>query len=213
MEQVNHPKPRTTPHGLVNRVRNILLNPNAEWDVIALETPDRNRIMAGYVVPLAGLAALAALIGFSLIGVSIFGVRTFGFSYGIYVAIRIFINALITVYIASLIVDNLAPSFASERNMGRSMQLVAYSFTPVWIGGLLAIIPALAIIGGLFGLYGLYLMYLGIPKLKHTPADRHVGYFVVSLLVTIVVFAVIGWIISMLFVNIFGWGYHGFDFY
>ena len=116
-------------------------------------------------------------------------------------------------FITALVVDLLAPGFGSEKNFNRSVQLVAYSFTPMWIGGLLSIFPPIAMIGSLFGLYGLYLLYLGIPKLKNTPADKHVGYFVVTLFVTIVVYFVIGWILSSVLMNIFGltYGYGGID--
>jgi len=51
--------------------------------------------------------------------------------------------------ISAFIIDALAPSFGAEKNMGRSVQLVSYSYTPGWIGGLLAIIPAIALIGAL----------------------------------------------------------------
>ena len=98
-----------------------------------------------------------------------------------------------------------------KKNLSRSVQLVAYSFTPMWIGGILAILPAIALIGALFGLYGLYLMYIGLPKIKSTPADKQVGYFVVILIVTLVVYFVIGWILQSLLMNIFGlsYGYRG----
>ena len=103
---------------------------------------------------------------------------------------------MISVFVSAFVIDALAPSFGSEKNMGRSVQLVAYSYTPGWIGGLLAIIPSIAIVGVLAGLYGLYLLYLGLPKLKKTPEDKLIGYFVVSLLVIIVVYFVIGMIMA-----------------
>ena len=80
--------------------------------------------------------------------------------------------------------------------MGRSIQLVAYSYTAGWVGGLLAIIPAIAFLGALAGLYGFYLLYIGMPKLKKTPADKHVGYFIVSLLVIIAVYFIIALILG-----------------
>ena len=51
-------------------------------------------------------------------------------------------GALISVFVSSFVIDALAPSFGSEKNMGRSVQLVAYSYTPFWVGGLLAILPS-----------------------------------------------------------------------
>ena len=181
---------------LIDRVKNIIMSPAKEWDVIATETPDTGKIITGYVLPLAGAAALAAFIGYGLIGVSYFGIRVSGINWGLYQAINVLVAALAGVFISAFVIDALAPSFGSEKNMGRSVQLVAYSYTPGWIGGLLAILPAIALVGALAGLYGLYLLYLGLPKLKKTPADKHIGYFVVSLLVIIVVYIVIGLIMA-----------------
>lgn len=192
---------------LIDRVKNIIVNPNKEWDVITTEQPEAGKIITGYVLPLAGLAAIAAFIGYGLIGFNIFGYRVSGLNWGLHQALTILIGAIASVYVTALVVDLLAPSFGSEKNFNRSVQLVAYSFTPMWIGGLLSIIPPIAMIGGLFGLYGLYLLYLGLPKLKNTPADKQIGYFVVTLIVTLVVYFIIGWILQSLFMNIFGLSY------
>ena len=181
---------------LIERAKNIIVAPAKEWDVISTEQPDIGKIITGYVLPLAGAAAVAAFIGYGLIGVSYFGIRFKSIDLGLYQAINVLITALISVFVSAFVIDALAPSFGSEKNMGRSVQLVAYSYTPGWVGGLLAIIPSIAIVGALAGLYGLYLLYLGLPKLKKTPEDKHIGYFVVSLLVIIVVYFVIGMIMA-----------------
>lgn len=181
---------------LIERAKNIIVAPAKEWDVISTEQPDIGKIITGYVLPLAGTAAVAAFIGYGLIGVSYFGIRFKSIDLGLYQAINVLITALISVFVSAFVIDALAPSFGSEKNMGRSVQLVAYSYTPGWVGGLLAIIPSIAIVGALAGLYGLYLLYLGLPKLKKTPEDKHIGYFVVSLLVIIVVYFVIGMIMA-----------------
>ena len=196
---------------LIDRVKNIITNPNKEWDVISTEQPDAGKIITGYVLPLAGMAAIAAFIGYGLIGFNVFGFRVSGVNWGLYQALTILIGAIVSVYITALVVDMLAPSFGSQKNFNRSVQLVAYSFTPMWIGGILAIFPPIALIGGLFGLYGLYLLYIGLPKLKLTPPDKQIGYFVVTLIVTLVVYFVIAWILQSLFMNILGlsYGYGG----
>ena len=195
---------------LINRVKNILTNPQAEWNVIEYETPDINKIFVGYVVPLAGASAVAAFIGYGLIGTGAFGYRIVGIEWGLYHALTIFIGSLLSVYITSLVVDMLAPNFGSQKHFGRSLQLVAYSFTPAWIGGLLAIFPPIAFVGSLFGLYGLYLLFMGLPKIKRTFDDRRVSYFVVILVVTLVVYIVIGWILGTILMNLFGlsYGFH-----
>jgi hypothetical protein len=204
MEPVNQSVAPATKSNVIERAKNIIMQPAKEWDVISMETPNQSQIIMGYVLILAGAAAVAAFIGYGLIGVSFFGVRLATTSWGLYYALNVLIGAIAGVFICALIIDALAPSFGSEKNMGRSVQLVAYSYTPAWVGGLLAIYPPLSIIGVLAGLYGLYIMYIGMPKIKKTPADKHAGYFIVSLVTLIVVYFVLGLIISRLLMPAFG---------
>ena len=192
---------------LISRAKGIIASPNHEWDVTKNEAPNTNQIITGYVIPLAGAAAIAAFIGYAFIGINVFGYRISGMDWGISQALTVFIGALCSVVVTAIVIDQLAPSFNSEKNFGRSLQLVEYSFTPAWIGGLLAVIPSLSFIGGLFGLYGLYLLYLGLPKLKDTPEDKRVSYFVITILVTIVIYIVIGWLLTTLLTSIFGLSY------
>lgn len=192
---------------LIDRVKNMIVAPAKEWDVIATEQPDTGKVITGYVLPLAGAAALAAFIGYGFIGVSYFGVRISGVNWGIYQAISVFVGALVGVFVCAFVIDALAPSFGSEKNMGRSVQLVAYSYTPAWVGGLLAIFPPIAVIGALASLYGLYLLYIGIPKIKKTPVDKQAGYFIVSLVVIVGVYFIIGLILSKIIMSSMGLSY------
>src|SRR5215212_9461522 len=176
----------------IDRAKNMITSPVKEWDVIATEQPNIGQIMTNYVLLLAGAAAVAAFIGYGFIGFNYGFMRVSGINWGIYQALAVLVSAIAGVFICAFVIDALAPSFGSEKNMGRSVQLVAYAYTPAWIGGLLSIFPAIALIGALLGLYGLYLLYIGMPKLKKTPADKHVGYFIVSLVAIIVVYFIIG---------------------
>lgn len=208
MEQTSSTETTTdVKRNLINRAKNIIIQPDKEWNVIAFESANTNKIIIGYVFPLAALAAIAAFIGYGIIGVN-YGLFHIGStSWGIYYALNVLIGALAGVFISALVIDALAPSFGSEKNMGRSVQLVAYSYTPAWIGGLLSVFPAIALIGALAGLYGLYILYIGMPKIKKTPADKHVGYFVVSLIVLIVVYLIIGLIMSRIVLSAMGLSY------
>ena len=70
---------------IIDRVKNILITPQKEWDVINGEQPNTPGIITGYVLPLAGAAAVAAFIGYGLIGVNFgFGIRIKGMDWGLY---------------------------------------------------------------------------------------------------------------------------------
>ena len=146
---------------LVDRAKNIIITPKTEWVTIAGEEPNIGQIFTGYVLPLALIPAVASVIGWGVIGSGVFGGSIiFGVAQGVIQLVLAFAS----VYIAAFVIDILAPNFGSQKNLGRAVQLVAYSFTPAWVGGVLNIIPLLGWLGGLFGLYGLYLLYVGFPN-------------------------------------------------
>jgi hypothetical protein len=88
--------------------------------------------------------------------------------------------------------------------MGRAVQLVAYSYTPAWVAGILSLVPALGVLVFVGGLYGLNLMYLGLPQMMKTPQDKVIGYLVVSIIVLIVTYWIITLILTSIVFSIFG---------
>jgi hypothetical protein len=190
---------------LVDRAKNMILTPKTEWFVVDAETPDPPKILTGYIIPLVLLGAAAAFIGYGLIGFSMFGVKIAGINWGIYYAVNQIVMGIASVYITAFVVDALAPSFGSEKNFGKSFQLVAYGATPSLLAGIFAILPMLATIAGLAAIiYTVYIWYLGIGPLKRTPEDKRVVYLVIIFIVLIVVYAIIGAIFSRLLMPAFG---------
>jgi hypothetical protein len=102
------------------------------------------------------------------------------------------------------VLDFLAPNFGSQKNFGRAVQLVAYSYTPSWVAGIFYIIPALGILALLAGLYGLYLLYLGLPQIMKTPDDKVVIYLVVTIVAVIIVSFILTAILTAVVFGIFG---------
>jgi hypothetical protein len=180
---------------LITRVKNILLSPGTEWEMIRSETDTPQSLLGKYVVPLTLVPAIALFIGYGLIGIDAVFIRVSGIRWGLIMAADSFITSILTYFICTYVVDALAPSFSSEKNIGRSAQLVAYSSTAVWVSGIFNIIPSLSILG-ILGLYSIYLFYLGIPVMKKTPQDKRVPYMIVSAIVIIVIGLVVNMIVS-----------------
>ena len=190
---------------LISRVKNMLTTPKTEWLVVASEEPDSGKIVMGYVVPLALIGAVAAFIGYGLIGFSVLGVRIHSTNWGLYYAIVTLVQLIVSLYLTALILDALAPSFKSEKNFGRSMQLVAYGATPSLVASFFNILPMVAGILGLAAtVYSIYLWYIGMGPVKKTPDEQRVGYLVVSILVLIVIYFILGMIMARLLMGLFG---------
>jgi hypothetical protein len=182
--------------GIIDRAKNIILTPAAEWDRIDAEPADVNKIYIGYALPLTVLAAICAFIGSSIIGVSGFGV-----SYkvpivtGVVLGVLRVVLGLVGLYLMALITNALAPNFGSQANAGKAHQFAVYGATAGMLAGVFAIIPALAILG-LVGLYSFYLWYLGLGKMMKTPDDKRLVYLIVIIVLAIVVNLVIGAVVG-----------------
>ena len=187
---------------LIARVQAILLKPKEEWGVIDAEPATIGGIYTSYVVILAAIGPLAALIGQQVFGWSMLGVTIKPpIGYSVSFAILGYVMALVSVYVSSLVIDALAPSFGGTKDPVKAFKVAAYSATAAQVAGIFQIIPQLAMLA-IVGLYSLYLLYLGLPRLMRAPEDKAIGYTVVVIIIQIVLYIVVGVIVAAL-VNAF----------
>jgi hypothetical protein len=191
----------TNPTGtssLVERAKNIILQPNAEWPRIDAEPTTIADIYKKYVIILAAIGPIAMLVGQQL-----FGFRAFGIVYkpsltsSITQAVLTYVMSLVSIYVLALIIDALAPNFGGTKDPVKAFKVAAYSWTAAWLAGIFGIIPTLAILG-IVGLYSLYLLFLGLPILMRAPKDKAMAYTAVTVLAAIVLYIVVGVVVSAL---------------
>ncbi|MEH6460321.1 Yip1 family protein [Chitinimonas sp. JJ19] len=182
---------------LVQRVQGILLKPKETWPVIDAESATVASIYKEYLLILAAIPVIASFIGMSLIGVGGFGIsiRT-PIVAGLVQAALTYGLSLLMVYVLSLIVDALAPSFGGTKNPLNAFKVVAFSMTASYVVGILSIVPMLGMLGILGALYGFYLLYLGLPVLMKSPEDKAIGYTAVVAVIGFVASIIIGVIAS-----------------
>lgn len=171
---------------LIDRIKNMILTPAQEWQVVAGETPTGGSLYTGYVMIVAAIGPIVTI----LLGQGV-TLALVGYAFGLGV-----------IYVLALIIDFLAPHFGGEKSIVRALQLVAYSATAAWVGSILQIIP---FIGGILsiaaGLYSLYVFYLGAPVLRKCTPDKAVVLTVLYVLLAIVLMMVVG---SLLFALVLG---------
>ena len=177
--------------GMVDRIKNILITPKTEWDVIAAETTPAKSVVMGYVIPLAVISAVAGFVSSALIGHSMAllgGTFRVPILWALAMMLYHIVAGVAGAFVLAFIVNALAPTFNGQKSFDQAMKLVAYSYTAGMVGAVLGILPWLGtLLSILFGLYGIYLLYLGLPKLMKNPPDKTVAYTVVIIVVAIVV--------------------------
>jgi hypothetical protein len=197
---------------LVDRAKNILLEPESRmggycqgrrnrgrpvhWLCHSVVRASNNRI--GDCSRVAGHRSRSlAPMGIASVGIGIAaGMAAVGFVIG-----------LIMLYVMSLIVNAVSPSFNGKSDIVSATKLMAYASTPSWIAGLIA--PFLGPVGGFVSLaaiaYVVYLIYTGIGPIMEAPADKVAGFTVVIILIYIVLSMVLTMFIGgMLIATFFG---------
>lgn len=182
--------------GLVTRIKNILLSPKAEWEVIDVEPATVGGLYSGYIAILALIPAVIGLIvtlafasmlgsmGGGLFGASIVTSPIFA----VLSAVVGYVLSLIMVYVLAVIIDALAPTFGTEKNRLQALKVAAYSATAIWVAAIALIVPVLGFLILLAGaVYTACLMYLGLIAVMKAPADKAMGYTIVTIIIGIVI--------------------------
>jgi hypothetical protein len=185
-------------NAIFTRIKNIIVKPADEWEVIKGEPSDKNTILKNYALPLIILVAIAEFLGgliFTRYGLSI--------GYVVAQAIVSFIVVFLGIYISAIVINELASSFGSKKDTNAAFKLVIYSFTPVFIAQTVAnLIPPLSFVV-IFGLYSIYLIWLGLGSLMETPEDKKVIYVVVSAIIIFAVYVLLMFILGAILTTIF----------
>lgn len=174
---------------ILPRMKNILLQPKAEWAAIAAESTGTAELYLKYIIPLAAIGPVATFIGMSLLGydVPLLGRFRTPILAGLSTAVVSYVLALVGVFAFALVIDALAPTFGGTKDPLRALRVATYSFTPAWLAGILFALPALGVLAILAGLYGIYLLYLGLPVLMKSDVNKALPYTLVSILGAIVI--------------------------
>jgi hypothetical protein len=179
---------------LQTRVINILRSPAAEWPVIAREPSDVGRLYTSYICPLSAIPAVAHFIGLAFVGITLplAGLYRYSMMRAFGWMVVSYLLGLAGAYICAVVIEWLAPRFKSTGTRADALKLVAYSSTPIWLAGIVNILPVLGLLVLIATIYGIYLFYLGLPHVMKTPADQVVIFMIVAAVVMIVISAVFG---------------------
>jgi len=183
--------------GIVGRAKAILVSPTSEWPIIAAENESVQSVFLRYVVPLAAIGPICGFIGGQVFGINLYIVRVHPtLMAGLSTAITAYILALLSIFVVAWVANFLADKFGGQVNFARAFQLCAYSYTAAYLAGVFQIVPALAILALLAALYGFYLFYLGSTPMMAVPKEKAAGYTAVTVVGIIVVYLIVGAIMS-----------------
>lgn len=193
---------------LKTRAMNMLTKPASEWSVVAGESTTPAELFTSYAVPLSAIPVICGFLGMTVVGLTtpILGTMRVGMMSGLSSAVVQYVLGLVGIYVAAIIIEKLAPTFASKGSTTQAMKLVVFASTPVWLAGVLHLIPALGVLSVLAALYAVYIFYLGLPPVMHTPSDKVIPYMIASAVVIIVLSVCFNYV-ALAMTGVRGFGY------
>ncbi|HEY3876506.1 MAG TPA: Yip1 family protein [Candidatus Kapabacteria bacterium] len=170
----------------------IVRNQNAEWDRMKAEESQRQNLLRyGIMMLIVAYALLFVLTAVFSTVASLF--VPFSAVHAVTSVVVQFALAIASLYFVPQILAAIAPSFGGQNDALNALKLYVFAMTPAWIGQTVGVIPLLGWLAALAGgIYAIYLFWQHISDALSVPADKKIGYVIVSVLVLVVVFFVIG---------------------
>jgi Yip1 domain len=116
---------------MIDKVKNILVNPKGQFEKSEKEeAPAMMTSFTSYVALLFLIPAVFTIIGWGVIGYNVVFVSIKSWEVGIKLGIALYVACVATFFATTYLIDALAPSFKSTKNLNRSAQLTALAITP-----------------------------------------------------------------------------------
>ncbi len=176
---------------LANRVGNMLRHPITEWKSIKDEPATYQDILFRYVAVLSVLPPAAAIAGRYLLDrkISDSAIQS-SFGYIAFTNLLWYCMYVLNVVIAGAVITSIITTSESRWSGLKGFKIAAYSFTPFFIGGLIAVFPKMGWIVYVAIFYSICLLYQGIISLSSVGRTRAVGYAIASFLSAAVIVSV-----------------------
>lgn len=176
---------------LLLRAKNILVHPRYEWRVINDEPTTYAGVIFRYVSILAVIPPAAAVAGRIIFDIPIpNSTPTSSVTYLVLTNMLWYCMYILNVVIVGAIISAILTTPGSRWNALRGLKVAAYSFTPLFIAGFVAVLPRMSWIVNAAILYSIYLLYLGIRGLAAAGRKQAIGYTVASFLSAAVIVGV-----------------------
>ena len=177
-----------------NRIQQINLHPQTEWDVIIKEPDNAAWHLKQYVFPITLSIAVVTFVSYLLFAYNIYN---YSFSYVCIKALALFCESFFTLYVSSLIINELCVKIGVETNYDKLFKLMAYSFTAFWvfsfIAGAMANYKTLGSFLKFMGIYGAYPFFIGSDKLLKVQSQNKLKFVSITLGVVLIVYILINW--------------------
>lgn len=150
---------------LAYTVRNLIIDPVKEWDVIRSENRPVSFFSRSLLIPLLFLASVSAFLGAFL-----FTNTELGNTYSVLKGIRFFTVVILATYGTAFIFNEITSFIGIRRDFSISFRIIVCSVVPFILCQIVSQLIESFIFVNILSAFGLYIMWTGIEKM-HDPAE------------------------------------------
>lgn len=173
-------------------VRTLLASPDAGWNMIKEAGYSWQQIFGYFLVPLIFASSLAmiffmgAQLQETLLSPNQMFFITFAGSAG-------------AILLSAWMIAAMAPKFNGVSSLNETVALIAFSYTPVYLGSVISSLhPALQIINLAAMVYMLFLFFKGTASIIRVPAHKQMGFTITSIIILFAVRLIISVVLATL---------------
>ncbi|HKS12143.1 MAG TPA: Yip1 family protein [Pseudomonas sp.] len=162
---------------MIHHVLGLFTHPDQEWREIRGEEESISHMYLTHTLVLAAIPVVSAFIGTTRMG-WVIGDRPpvmLTVESALWMSIMSYVAMLGGVAIMGAFIHWMARTYDANPSMARCIAFATYTATPLFVGGLAALYPDLAL-GMVVGLaaisYTVFLLYVGLPTFMSIPADE-----------------------------------------
>lgn len=162
---------------MIHHVLGLFTHPDQEWREIRGEEESISHMYLTHTLILAAIPVVSAFIGTTQMG-WVMGDRPpvkLTVESALWMSIMSYVAMLGGVAIMGAFIHWMARTYDANPSMARCIAFATYTATPLFVGGLAALYPDLAL-GMVVGLaaisYTVFLLYVGLPTFMNIPADE-----------------------------------------
>jgi hypothetical protein len=161
--------------------------PRAEWKSISDEQTDLTQFGLTRLIFFAAVPAAAFLIGLTQVGWSLSGTEfnKVAVNYAFLMAVAFYVLIFVATLLMTYFTFKMEKAFGTEASFERCLIFVTYTATPMYVAGLVGLLPIVwlcMVVLMVAVFYSLYLLYVGIPLYMSIPEGK--GFIVATSIVS-----------------------------
>lgn len=176
---------------LANTVRNLVLNPVKEWDLIISENRSVSFFSRSLLLPLLFLASVS-----SFLGAFLFTNTELGNSFSVLKGVRFFAVVCIATYGTAFIFNEIARFFNLGSDYSISFRIIVCSVIPFILCQIVSQLLESFIFVNILAAFGLYILWTGIEGALNPPEGKKLTLLIAATVSFITLFLIATWILT-----------------